>query len=108
MISAFMPEYWTFILCRTVVGFGIGLGVPVAASFVTEVCPAKYRGAYMISFQLFFIIGTIIIIVSAFIFTPDLEEGNWRALLVIAASPLAIDCVLIFWLVESPFYLARH
>ena len=106
--SAFMPEYYSFVAFRGLIGFSIGLGLPVAASYTSEICPIQFRGCYMVLLEVFFTIGQIYIVAIAFLLMPGLKDtSNFREVLIIAAIPLVIANVCSFFVLkESPRFLA--
>jgi putative MFS transporter len=75
MSSAFMPEFWSFSIARAVCGVGIGMSIPILTAYNSEVCPAKLRGSYIIIVNIFFPLGQVLIILVAFVLTPNLDGG---------------------------------
>jgi putative MFS transporter len=103
--AALAPEFYSFIVLRSLTGFGIGLCLPSSASYSLEICPKDYRGCFMISLELFFVAGQIFAVLMALWLIPNLEGHNWRYLLLCSAIPMGVSAVsLHFGVVESPFF----
>lgn len=45
-VSAFCPNYASFIVCRAVVGFGVG-GISVPFDLLAEYLPTEHRGRFL-------------------------------------------------------------
>jgi putative MFS transporter len=108
VISVFMPEFYSFMFIRGLVGVSIGMGLPVAASYTSEICPGLYRGSYMVLLEAFFTCGQIFIVFIAFMLMPGLDDtSKYRELLFIAVTPILIANFLSFFVMkESPRFLA--
>ncbi|GLJ11194.1 hypothetical protein SUGI_0146190 [Cryptomeria japonica] len=101
-LSAFSPNYLALVCTRCFVGIGLG-GGPVLSSWFLEFIPSANRGFWMVVFQVFWTIGTIIEASLAWIVMPKL---GWRLLLGLSSGP---SFVLLFFygiVPESPRYLA--
>lgn len=88
---------------RGLLGFGIG-GSPVAFSFLTEFLPRANRGSFLIFFEAFWTVGTVVEVLLAWIIKPNIG-GNWRYLLGVSSIPLWILLAFYPFLPESPRWL---
>lgn len=88
---------------RGLLGFGIG-GSPVAFSFLTEFLPRANRGSFLIFFEAFWTVGTVVEVLLAWIIKPNIG-GNWRYLLGVSSVPLWILLAFYPFLPESPRWL---
>lgn len=107
--SAFMPEFWTFMISRTISGFGIGMSIPAGSTYMAEVCPGKNRGMFMVMLQIYFALGSVSIVGVSYWIVPDLSSGYaWRYMILLSAAPNFLAAILasIFYY-ESPHFLAK-
>jgi len=105
-LSAFCPDYATFIICRAVVGFGVG-GISVPFDLLAEYLPNEYRGKFLMYIEYFWTIGSMFVAGSAWIILS--QGGDWRALTLVTAAPVTIGlAVSICYLPESPRYLIEQ
>ena len=92
------------LVLRFVQGFGLGAEVPIAATYINELCPARFRGRLVFLLELTFAIGVMVTSLVALWIIPiglALDVCYWWAALVLA---LVLGRVL----PESPRWLARQ
>ena len=106
--SAFLPNFASFVVMRTLLGVMIGFTNPIAVTYTTEISTTEYRGKSQVLIQFFFVIGALYSSGVAKIFLGSFGEGNWQMVLVFSAVPSLVSFLgLIFYCVESPrFYIA--
>ncbi|XP_030536105.1 sugar transport protein 8-like [Rhodamnia argentea] len=78
------------VLCgRLMLGMGIGFANQAVPLFLSEIAPAKMRGALNICFQLFITIGILIAGIVNY-FTSDIHPHGWRVSLGLAMVPAVV------------------
>ncbi|KAI3701746.1 hypothetical protein L6452_27056 [Arctium lappa] len=101
ILSAFAPNYTSFLILRCFIGVGLGCG-HVFTSWFLEFVPTPKRGTWMVVFATFWTVGTIIEASLAWSIMPNF---GWRWLLGLSAVP-SLLLILFYGLVpESPRYL---
>ncbi|KAK3440823.1 hypothetical protein EUGRSUZ_B01091 [Eucalyptus grandis] len=96
------------IVCgRLMLGIGVGFANQAVPLFLSEIAPAKMRGALNICFQLFITIG---ILVAGLInyFTSKIHPHGWRISLGLAVVPAFILLVGSFAICETPTSLIER
>ncbi|EEF49773.1 sugar transporter ERD6-like 5 isoform X2 [Ricinus communis] len=91
---------WLLDLGRLLMGIGVGIIGFVVPVYITEITPKNVRGAFAATNQfmiccgisLAFFIGTVV---------------SWRTLALICAAPCALHAVGVFFIPESPRWLAK-
>lgn len=108
--AAFSPNLVWLVVCRFLMGVGVGLDFPVALSFIAEYTSMQKKGRSVNAWQLLWYIaasfGFIIIIPIYFLGAgPDL----WRWAVGIGAVPAAVVLVLRYrYMKESPLWAASR
>ncbi|MFT5520644.1 MAG: SP family arabinose:H+ symporter-like MFS transporter [Enterobacterales bacterium] len=118
--SAYAPNFVIFVLARMLGGFGVGAALIIAPMYIAEIAPANLRGR-MVSFnQLNIVIGISVAFFSNFLIlklgqsdaawvqTLQLEESAWRWMLGIEAVPAVLYFIALFFVPESPRWLAMN
>lgn len=90
------------ILCRVVVGFGMGVSDFSTPLYLSEVARTEQRGAMVSLYQLLKTIGIFLAFFSNSFFA---SSGDWRSMLVVEAAPAIVFLVLFFFLPRSPRWL---
>mmetsp|Transcript_29632 Transcript_29632/g.55854 ORF Transcript_29632/g.55854 Transcript_29632/m.55854 type:complete len:587 (-) Transcript_29632:289-2049(-) len=99
--SALAPNFETLLLCRAVVGLGLG-GVPVAFNLFLEFIPSDGRGHYLVLFESFWSLGAVL---EAGLAWATMQPLGWRWLVGLSAVPLLMLMLFFPLLPESPHYL---
>ena len=94
-----------FLLLRFVQGIGLGGEVPVAATYINEICPSRLRGRVVFSLQTVFAFGVLMTGLAAVWIIPTF---GWRAMFLIGALPVLLAIFLPRLLAESPRWLAER
>lgn len=91
---------------RTLVGFGVGVGLAVDPIYIAEVTPPNHRGELVTWSEVAMNVGVTVGFSSAWLLS-DLEDGvEWRAMLLLGAvmpSIMIVCCLTI--MPESPRWL---
>lgn len=100
-LSSVAPNFSTLILCRMIVGAGLG-GVPIVITLFTEFLPPARRGRLSLFMQSSWAVGTA---AQALLAWGILSSLGWRWFLFISAIPLFLLAGLYSWVPESPYWL---
>ena len=117
---AVSQDFSQLVIFRIVGGFGIGIVSIVSPVYISEVSPAEVRGTMVSLYQLFITIGFLLaylmnflILKAAVLDSTASELGArmfnqeyWRGMLGCEAIPDLLFLVLIFFIPESPRWLA--
>lgn len=98
-------SYLSLLVCRIAQGFGLGGEVPVAATYIGELAPARARGRFVLLFELVFPAGILTASVLGVWLVPNF---GWQAMFLVGALPSLLVFVLQRWLPESPRWLAAR
>ena len=101
----FAQSVYHLVAARFITGLGTGGEWPVGAAYLTEVVPAKKRGFMMGFMQSGYPIGYFI---AGGVFALFMGLGlNWRACFLAMIAPVILCLPIIFWLKESPAWVAN-
>ena len=105
LASAFTPNETILLVGRFVVGIGIGFSSVVAPLYISEVAPAKVRGALVSLYQFAITVGILGAYFIDYVFA---SRGDWRWMLGFALVPSLILIGGMIFMPESPRYLFRR
>lgn len=95
----------TLMICRFIIGAGVGGEAPVAQAILSEIIPAKHRGFYIAFMEGFWAVGFVISGALSYTILPLL---GWRAVFV----AVGLLSLVLFWvrryLFELPRWLVDH
>jgi putative MFS transporter len=108
LMSAIAGEFSFFLFMRFIYGIGIGIVLPLSATFVSEITPTAERARQLIYSRIIWNLGTILTCLLSYFLLDGFEEqaSSWRLLLLIVCLPGVL--ALYFHFVhgrESPRYL---
>lgn len=103
LACACAPGLPVLVLLRVLQGVGLGGETPIAATYLNEMAPARFRGRMVTAIQLLFGIGALAASVAARLLIPSF---GWRSLFIAGALPILLAVVLRRLLPESPRWLA--
>jgi putative MFS transporter len=111
-LCALAQGFWSLLLLRFLVGFGLGGELPVAAALVSEFAPAQHRGRLVVCLESFWAFGwaAAAIIAELLARRADMTGQGfpWRFAFFIGALPAFYLIVLRRALPESPRYLSSR
>lgn len=95
---------------RILAGIAVGIANTVTPIYISEMAPAKIRGALTASYQLVIVIGiTLVFFANAFVAQSGTPQWNvttgWRIMLTLGAVPAIIFFLASFFVPESPRWL---
>lgn len=111
-IGSAIPNNLThFVLARLVGGIGVGIASMLSPMYISEIAPAKIRGTLVTLYQLAIVLGiNLIYFVNLKIAGSGTEQWNidmgWRIMLGSEVIPAFLFLVLLFFIPESPRWLA--
>lgn len=100
LLTSFAPTYGWFIFLRSMVGCGVA-GVSQGFVLKTEFIPAKYRAYLLPLATIFWMLGSMLIIILGMLVVPTL---GWRWMIRISVAPSLILIFLFKFIPESARY----
>jgi sugar porter (SP) family MFS transporter len=99
-----------FIFARIIGGLGVGMAILVAPMFIAETSPRKLRGLLVTFNQLNIVLGISIAYFSNYYIQQTISNSsvNWRWMLGVGIAPAVLYFLLLFFVPESPRWLARR
>ncbi|MEY7851073.1 MFS transporter [Natrarchaeobius sp. A-rgal3] len=111
-LTALSLGFYSLFVFRLLTGFGVGWATTITVSYLSEHLPTRNRGRYIVYFEVFWPIGTILAVVLAWLCLDVLATdgtilgvASWRFVFVGASLP-AFLVLVIRRLEETPYYLA--
>ncbi len=104
---------WTFNIYRVIGGIGVGLASAVCPMYIGEIAPANIRGKLVSLNQFAIIFGMLVV----YFVNWGIAEGQtmdwintigWRRMFTSEAIPASLFAVLMFFMPETPRYLALN
>lgn len=107
--AAVAPNVYWLIICRFIMGLGVGLDFPVALSFIAEYKGRK-RGAALTGWGVMFSVGLLVTyLVDIMAHALGAGDYTWRIVLGLGALPgLVVILGRYLWLQESPMWVANR
>lgn len=75
--SGFVDSWKTLLLCRIILGLGMGMKAAVVPVFAAEIAPAQFRGTIVMNWQLFDAFGIFLGFTANLIAAP-VGPSAWR------------------------------
>ena len=105
MSLLFADSFPSLIFGRLITGVGVGVASLTVPLYLAELSPPKQRGALVTLNQLAITIG---ILLAYLVGLMEADTANWRALFGFALIPSVIQLIGMFFLPETPTYLAMN
>jgi SP family xylose:H+ symportor-like MFS transporter len=111
--TAFPPNFATFVVFRVIGGVGVGAASITSPMYIAEISPARIRGR-MVSINQFAIVSGMLLVyfVNYYIAGRGDEAWNvdygWRWMFGSGAIPALALLILLFFVPESPRWLAKE
>ena len=102
IVCTFASSALTLGLFRFLQGIGIGGEVPVAGTYISELCGARARGRTFLLYAMIFPVGLVAAGATGWLLVPSY---GWRVMFYIGALPAVIALVARLMLPESPRWL---
>ena len=100
--AACAPSWQTLLVCRVLLGFGMGAKASVVPIFIAETAPTYLRGSLVICWQLFVTGGILLGSIACLI-----VASHWRYQVASAFIPPLPLLILVLLCVESPRWLLK-
>ncbi len=95
-------SFYSLFAFRFLQGIGMGPEVPIAASYINEIAPAKSRGRFVLLYEFVFAIG---VLAAGLIGRWCIPAYGWQSIFWIGAVPALLIAPAIAFLPESPRWL---
>jgi sugar porter (SP) family MFS transporter len=106
---AFAFDWYSFVIARFIGGLGIGASSVLGPMYIAEIAPARLRGRLVGFFQFNIVFGILVAYLSNYLIgTMGFGAMEWRWKLGISAVPAALFLVMLFFIAESPRWLANR
>ncbi|GAB2998986.1 MFS transporter [Amycolatopsis acidiphila] len=105
LAATFAPSFTLLVVSRLVIGVGIGFSSSTVPTYLSELAPARLRGAMGALNQIFIVLGILI----AFLVSYGLgSSSNWRLMFAGAIVPAVILFFGLILLPETPRWLLKN
>lgn len=102
---AYAPSVFVLIIMRIIIGFAIGITSYVVPMYISEISPARVRGALVTLNQLMITIGILLSYITDYLLSNDSDNESWRYMFLVGFVPAAILLIGMFFLPETPRWL---
>ncbi len=105
LLAATAPSIELLTGFRFIIGIGVGLSSSTVPTYISELAPARLRGALGALNQIFIVLGILIAFLTSYLLG---ESENWRAMLAGGAVPALILVVGLSILPDTPRWLLQR
>lgn len=102
------PNASILIASRILIGIAIGISSISVPLYISEISPAKIRGALVSSFQLMITIGIVVSYLSDLGFADDNDPYSWRWMFYVGVFPAILLFAGMIFMPETPRWLLSH
>jgi len=102
--ACYSPTFTLLVISRLVIGLGIGLSSSTVPTYLSELAPAKLRGAMGSLNQIFIVSGILIAFLVSYWLGPI---SAWRWMFAGAILPATVLFIGLYFLPESPRWLVK-
>jgi putative MFS transporter len=99
---ALARDFSTLLVCRLLQGIGIGGEMPVAATYISELSPARARGRFFLLYEMIFPVG---LMATGQVGAWLVPAEGWQAIFLVGGIPCVLVTILMARLPESPRWL---
>jgi MFS family permease len=103
--SALSPNLLLLVIARIISGTAFGMASVTITLYISEISPAKARGLLVSFSTLAITSGILLSFLADYMFS---RSGDWRSMFALGAIPAFIQAIGMFFLPESPRWLAKH
>ncbi|MEV4314315.1 sugar porter family MFS transporter [Actinocrispum sp. NPDC049592] len=103
--ASLSPSFFLLVVSRLVIGLGIGLSSSTVPTYLSELAPARLRGAMGSLNQIFIVLGILIAFLTSYWLGPT---ADWRLMFAGAIVPAVILLLGLNILPESPRWLVKN
>ncbi|OAQ65250.1 sugar porter (SP) family MFS transporter [Pochonia chlamydosporia 170] len=104
--QGFTRNWWELLICRLLMGLGMGIKISTIPVYTAEVSPASIRGGLVTSFQMWVSFGMFIGYATNLIFY-KVGRLAWRFQLAAAFAPAIPVVIWVWYCPESPRWLMK-
>jgi MFS family permease len=109
LISSFSDSVLLFSIFRLVIGFGLGLIVPISLNLLTEYLPIRYRSLTLTSVWIGFGVGNLYLLIIIYYIMPNYEHTEVKTTFFLSSFlPLFTFIFCFMYLEDSPRNLILH
>ncbi|KAM7275560.1 hypothetical protein ACFE04_017426 [Oxalis oulophora] len=106
LLMSLAPSYAYLLAGRIVAGIGVGYSLMIAPVYTAELSPAAQRGMLTSFPEVFIVFGILLGYIVNYALAGLPRGTNWRLMLGIAAAPAVLIGIGVFFMPESPRWLA--
>jgi sugar porter (SP) family MFS transporter len=105
ILSGSAPGVWFLIISRWFLGVGIGIASFSVPLYISEISPARNRGALVTINQLMITVGILVSYITDYWIADDADPFSWRLMFHIGFIPGLMLFIGMFFLPETPRWL---